>query len=436
MFVDSARVSVSAGRGGSGRVSFRTEKYVDKGGPDGGDGGRGGNVVFQADTRVNTLVDFRIKKVLSAEDGQAGGERKKHGRNGEDIVIKVPVGTQIYRDDELLADLVTNGQTAVVAKGGDGGFGNAHFKSSTRQTPRIAEVGEPGESFDARLELKLLADVGLVGFPNAGKSTFLSVVTSAKPAIADYAFTTLEPNLGVADVDDTSLLIADIPGLIEGASEGKGLGDAFLRHIERTAVILHLVDAYTDDPAVAYDTIRRELDAYSHELSKLPEVVVLSKTDGLDDEIVQHQLQQLRSVVKHGQVVAMSSVAHEGLSEVLRLLAATVKKTRESEAKLAAELAEQEKADETTITLSDKQIEDAWKVAIDGDEYVVTGQKIEKFALRTDFENIHSVNRLRDIMKKMGIMHELVRQNARPDSMIRFGTTGVARLTMQEIAEN
>jgi GTP-binding protein len=418
MFVDSAKVSVQAGRGGAGRVSFRHEKYVDKGGPDGGDGGRGGNVIFRADTRVNTLVDFRIKKVLSAEDGQPGGERKKHGRNGKDITIDVPVGTQIFRDDELVLDLVENQQQAVVARGGDGGFGNAHFKSSTRQTPRIAEVGEPGDAFEARLELKLLADVGLVGFPNAGKSTFLSVVTSAKPAIADYAFTTLEPNLGVADIDDTSLLIADIPGLIEGASEGKGLGDAFLRHVERTAVILHLVDAYSDDPAKAYKTIRKELEAYSEELTKLPEVVVLSKTDGLDHEIIDDQLSSLRKAAKNSTVLAMSSVAHEGLQEVLRKLAAQVKKVRDEETKAAAEAAQQAEQDEHTITLSQTELDDAWKVAVDGDEFIVTGAKVEKFAMRTDFSNPHSVNRLRDIMKKMGIAHELRRANVQPDSII------------------
>lgn len=431
MFVDSAKVSVQAGRGGSGRVSFRTEKYVDKGGPDGGDGGRGGNVVFQADTSANTLVDFRIKKVLAASDGQPGGERKKHGRNGEDRVIKVPVGTQIYRDNELIADLVENQQSAVVAKGGDGGFGNAHFKSSTRQAPRIAEVGEPGEAFEARLELKLLADVGLVGFPNAGKSTFLSVVTSAKPAIAEYAFTTLEPNLGVADIDDTSLLIADIPGLIEGASEGKGLGDAFLRHVERTAVVLHLIDAYSEDPAKAYQTIRGELAAYSTDLTELPEVVVLSKTDGLDAEMIEDQLSKLKSVVSHTRIYAMSAVAKAGLQEVLRALVTEVAKKRAQEAEEAASKAAERTKNDATIALSEQQLSDAWRVVRQGEEYIVTGNKIERFALRTDYTNPHSLNRLRDIMKKMGVTHELLRQNAQPDSIIVIAHN---RFTLAEVA--
>ncbi|MBC7459242.1 GTPase ObgE, partial [Candidatus Saccharibacteria bacterium] len=245
MFVDTAKVFVQAGRGGNGAVSFRREIYIDMGGPDGGDGGKGGDVIFVGTEGINTLIDFRYKPELKAAVGQAGSKRDRHGRSGEAMYVKVPVGTIVKRDGRIIADFVRAGQEEVIARGGDGGFGNAHFKSSVRQTPRIAENGEDGDVFEAELELKLLADVGLLGFPNAGKSTFLSVVSNARPEIADYAFTTLTPNLGVADIDDGSLLIADIPGLIEGASEGKGLGDAFLRHVERTAVLLHLIDAYT-----------------------------------------------------------------------------------------------------------------------------------------------------------------------------------------------
>lgn len=432
MFVDSATVLINAGRGGDGRVSFRHEKYVDKGGPDGGDGGRGGDVVFVADENVNTLVDFRIKRELSAGAGEPGGERKKHGRNGKDVIIKVPVGTQIFNGDEMLADLTVSGQKIVAAKGGDGGFGNAHFKSSTRQTPRVAELGEKGAAFEARLELKLIADVGLVGFPNAGKSTFLSVVSNARPEIADYAFTTLTPNLGVADIDDTSLLIADIPGLIEGASEGKGLGDAFLRHIERTAVILHLIDAYSDDPGQSYLTIRKELENYSETLTDLPEVIVLSKTDGLDADIIEHQVENVRKVAPKGSLVlTMSSTAHLGTTEVLRALSTKVAEVRAAQ---AAAVEESEDADdETRITLSDRQLEDAWKVRVEEGTYVVTGQKIEKFASRTDYGNIHSVNRLRDIMKKLGVTHELLRQGAEGSSIVIFGEDGAYRTTLDEV---
>ena len=433
MFVDNAVVHVSAGRGGDGRVSFRTEKYVDKGGPDGGDGGRGGDVVFIADDNTSTLVDFRIKQEIKAENGEAGSMRRRHGKNGADRIVKVPVGTTIYRDGVELADLVASGQRVVVARGGDGGFGNAHFKSSTRQAPRVAELGEKGDSFEAKLELKLIADVGLVGFPNAGKSTFLSVVSNARPEIADYAFTTLTPNLGVADIDDTSLLIADIPGLIEGASEGKGLGDAFLKHIERTAVILHLIDSYSDEPDKSYVTIRRELENYSSMLTELPEVIVLSKSDGLDEEIVASQIASVKRVApKDAVIMSMSATAHQGIREVLRALARKVADVRAAQAAAALEAADPED-DEERITLSDRQLEDKWHVRTEEGAYIVTGPKIEKFAARTDYGNVHSVNRLRDIAKKMGIMHELRRQGADPGDIVSFGEAGEYRTTVEEI---
>lgn len=426
MFADTALVKVVAGRGGDGVVSFRHEIYVDKGGPDGGDGGRGGNVIFEASSNLNTLVDFRMRQEIKAEDGKSGGKRQMHGRNGRDTIVKVPVGTVVYDGETIVADLVEHGAQAVIARGGDGGFGNAHFKSSTRQTPRVAEVGEPGDQFEARLELKLLADVGLVGFPNAGKSTFLSVVTNAKPEIADYEFTTLSPNLGVADSDETSLLIADIPGLIEGASEGKGLGDAFLRHIERTAVVLHLIDAYTEDPAASYLAIRAELSNYSQAVAALPEVVALTKTEGLDDEVVDMQLENLRAVVpENTQVMAISSQAHVGLQELLRELVQIVQETRELE---YTQLDEEVEEDVPVISLTGEQARTAWATSRDKDVFVVTGEKIEKFARRTDPENIHSVNRFRDIMKKMGIYHQLVREGAHGDSQVRVGELEITLL--------
>lgn len=415
MFVDSVLVKVIAGHGGNGAVSFRHEKYIDKGGPDGGDGGRGGDVIFEASQNVNTLVDFRTRQEVKAADGQAGTERKKHGRSGQDRTVQVPVGTMVLRDGVVIADLVEPGEKVVVAKGGDGGFGNAHFKSSVRQTPRVAELGEPGESFDAQLELKLLADVGLVGFPNAGKSTFLSVVSQARPEIADYAFTTLKPNLGVADIDNTSLLVADIPGLIEGASTGKGLGVSFLKHIERTAVVLHLIDVYQDDLAVAYRTIRTELNNYSSVVATLPEVVALTKIEGLDHEVLQMQLETLQAEVPaETPVMALSSQAHTGLTEVLRELARKVADARQATAE-ASEIVDEAIP---VIGLSSGQIEDSWLVEKLGSKYSVTGPKIEKFARRTDLGNIHSLNRLRSIMRKMGIVHELIRQGAKPDSLV------------------
>jgi GTP-binding protein len=416
MFVDTAKVFISAGNGGNGSVSFRHEIYVDKGGPDGGDGGKGGDVVFEATENLNTLIDFRFKPELKAESGKAGFKQNMRGKSGEDLIVKVPMGTIVRKDGAIIADLTDHGQRSIIAYGGDGGFGNAHFKSSVRQTPRVAELGEQGDTFEAELELKLLADVGLVGFPNAGKSTFLSVVSNARPEIADYAFTTLTPNLGVADIDTTSLLIADIPGLIEGASEGKGLGDAFLRHVERTAVLLHLVDAYSNDVAESYRTIRAELANYSAELATRPEIIALTKVDGLDDDIIQMQKEALEAAAGNlTPVYAMSSSAHVGLKEVLRALRTEVDHARTSTVEAVAD-------DDTlpVIRLSGEQVASAWTVKKDEEtgQFVVRGEKIEKFARRTNFDNFEGVNRLRDIMKKMGIAHELSRAGAVGDSVI------------------
>ena len=430
MFVDIAKVLVRAGRGGNGVVSFRHEKYVDKGGPDGGDGGRGGDIVFLATKDLNTLLNFRYKPELKAEKGGDGGKRNKRGKSGAPLIVKVPMGTLVKRDGMVIADLTEDQQQAVVARGGDGGFGNAHFTSSTRQAPKIAELGEAGEEFEAELELKLLADVGLVGFPNAGKSTFLSVVSNARPEIANYEFTTLTPNLGVADVDDGSILIADIPGLIEGASEGKGLGDQFLRHVERTAVLLHMIDVYSDDPAEKYQAIRRELEKYSESLAERPEIIALTKCEGLDDEIIAMQSTALQKVANGAPVVAISSQTHDGVTELLRMLRDEVAGYRERE----AEIVDEKEEDLPTISLDDQVISDAWSVRRVSDtesnetddedekiEFIVTGAKIEKFARRTNFDQFESVNRLRDIMRKMGITHELLRQGAIGESLIQIG---------------
>lgn len=464
MFVDTAKVELHAGKGGDGAVSFRHEIYIPKGGPDGGDGGRGGSIIFRADKDTNTLLDFRFNPILRAENGRNGAGQRAAGRSGRDLIVEVPIGTVVWRTERgdaaggtptdllnansvgesaaagprvLLADLTEDGAEAVIAKGGDGGFGNAHFKSSVRQTPRIAEVGEPGEEFEAELELKLLADVGLVGLPNAGKSTFLSVVSNAKPEIADYPFTTLTPNLGVATIDGKDLLIADIPGLIEGAAEGKGLGHAFLRHVDRTAVLLHLVDAYNDDAGEAYATIRTELEKYS-DLKDRPEIVALTKTEGLDPEILKMQMSSILKKNPKARVYAISSAAHQGLDELLRALKTEVEtgKSASSQgpaashhpstpARLSArgaagslDASPLEPADLPVISLGPSALKDTWTVEKSGDKFIVKGEKIEKFARRTDLDNYASVNRLRDIMKKMGIRGELTSQGAEPDSII------------------
>lgn len=419
MFTDKARVSLKAGKGGDGAVSFRHEIYIPKGGPDGGDGGKGGDVVFRADKNTNTLIDFRFTPILTAEDGKAGSGQRSSGRSGKNLVVDVPVGTVVYREGEMLADLTDDGQMAIIAKGGAGGFGNAHFKSSTRQAPLVAEIGEPGEEFEAEIELKSMADVGLVGLPNAGKSTFLSVVSNAMPEIADYPFTTLTPQLGVATIDGKDLLIADIPGLIEGASEGKGLGHEFLRHVERTAVLLHLVDVYNDDAGEAYRTIRKELEKYS-DLSDRPEVVALTKCEGVDSEIIEMQMASILKVNPKARIFAISASAHQGLTELLRELVGRIASDLRSEVRptdLSTKVAHQP-SDIPTISLGEDALKDTWKIEKLDDKFVVTGEKIEKFARRTDLNNYASVNRLRDIMKKMGIRGELTSAGAKPDSII------------------
>ena len=416
MFADTAEVMIVAGKGGRGAVSFRHEKYVDKGGPDGGDGGKGGDVIFVADNNINTLSSFRFKPELRAGDGEAGGKRRKHGADGADKLVKVPVGTAVYRDGHLVAELTTSGQRRVVAFGGAGGFGNAHFKSSTRQTPRVAEVGEKGDSFPAKLELKLVADVGLVGFPNAGKSTFLSVVSNARPEIANYAFTTLTPNLGVADIDGRSLLIADIPGIIEGASRGKGLGLEFLRHIERTSVILHMIDVATEDVAESYQVIRRELAQHSAALVTKPEVIALTKIDAVPELAVKQQLEHLRRVAK-SPIYPISAPAHLGILELLRRLAEMVEQQKAKQAPI-------DKADVSSrveIKLDSRQLATSWWVSRrDDGSYLVTGEKIERFAERTDFASEFSINRLRDILAKLNIVAELVKQGATGESVIEI----------------
>jgi GTP-binding protein len=416
-FVDTVTVKMSAGDGGDGKLSFRREKFISMGGPNGGDGGDGGDIVLQASRNQNTLTAFRYQKELRAEPGQPGDKSNKHGRSGKDLIVAVPVGTiATDADGQVLADLVRDGQTAVLAKGGRGGFGNAHFVSSRRQAPKFAEKGEPGEHLDLKLELKMIADVGLVGLPNAGKSTLLSTISNARPEIADYPFTTLTPNLGVVDIDESSsVLFADIPGLIEGASAGKGLGHDFLRHIERTAVILHLIDAYTEDVAAVYKTIRDELKAYQPSLVKRPEIIVLTKVEGLDSEIINDLTGQLRKAAPRvTPIFAISSQSGQGLKPLLF----TVKD------KVAAERAKKPKTIKTddgipVLTLDDTS--DKWQVTRNGKRFIVTGQRVEQFARRTDFSNDQGVQRLRHIMKKMGIFHELARQDIEAGEIIQVG---------------
>jgi GTP-binding protein len=330
-FLDEAKVYIRSGSGGNGCVSFRREKFIEFGGPNGGDGGKGGDVIAVAVDGLNTLIDYRYQQHVTAKNGQGGMGKDRHGAGGADVMLKVPVGTQIYDEDgeTLLADFTKAGERATLAHGGNGGFGNARFKSSTNRSPRNANPGQPGTELTLRLRLKLIADAGIVGLPNAGKSTFLAAVSAARPKIADYPFTTLHPQLGVVDVDGREFVLADIPGLIEGAHEGVGLGDRFLGHVERCRVLLHLIDGTSEDAGEAYKTVRAELSAYGQELADKPEIVALNKADALSADEIKQQMARLKRVAKKTPLV-LSAVSGEGVPEVLRALFDVIEEAQRS----------------------------------------------------------------------------------------------------------
>jgi GTPase len=330
-FLDQCKIYLKSGDGGRGAMSFRREKFIEFGGPDGGDGGKGGDIVFAAADNLNTLIDFRYRQHFRAQDGRPGAGRERTGAHGDDLVLTVPIGTQIMDEEnrEVLADLTRPGQRRVFLRGGDGGFGNAHYKSSTNRAPRRADPGWPGREAWVWLRLKLIADVGLVGLPNAGKSTFLAVVSHARPKIADYPFTTLKPQLGVVRLRDEEVVLADLPGLIEGASDGAGIGTRFLGHVERCAVILHLVDGTLDDVAGAYCTIREELALYAHGLAEKPQVVGLNKIDAIDPEAVRIKLRELQPAAGPGTpILPLSGATGAGVPDVLEALLGAVSAAR------------------------------------------------------------------------------------------------------------
>ncbi|MEQ8965217.1 MAG: GTPase ObgE [Azospirillaceae bacterium] len=331
-FLDEAKVYLRSGDGGNGCVAFRREKYIEFGGPNGGDGGRGGDVWVEAVDGLNTLIDFRYKQHFKAERGHHGMGSQRTGARGADVVLRVPVGTQVLDEDRatVIADLTRVGQRERLLVGGDGGFGNLHFKSSTNRAPRRADPGWPGQEAWVWLRLKLIADVGLVGLPNAGKSTFLAAVSRARPKVADYPFTTLVPHLGVLRRGDSEIVVADIPGLIEGASEGAGLGDRFLGHVERTAVLLHLVDGTRDDPAEAWRTVRAEIESYGHGLADKPEIVALNKADALGPELAEHQAGLLEAACGRP-VHRISGVSGDGVDGLVGALLLAVETAREAE---------------------------------------------------------------------------------------------------------
>jgi GTPase len=425
--VDTARIYVKSGSGGNGSTSFRREKYVPKGGPDGGDGGRGGDVILRVKDNLNTLLPFVYVHKYIARDGQGGAGQKKFGRAGQSIFVDVPPGTVVYLDDtsEIIADLTEPGEEFVIAKGGKGGLGNVHFKSSTRQAPRIAELGEPGEEFWLRLELRLIADVGLVGLPNAGKSTLLAASTRAKPKIADYPFTTLQPNLGVVELGGPggeTFVIADIPGLIEGAAEGHGLGHEFLRHVRRTKLLVHVLDASGGlegrDPLDDFRKINDELFEFDEEMSRKPMIVALNKVDLVE---ARDNLPRLREALGTEQfdLFEISAATGEGVTALHNAIGACMREIREAEAE-ERKLAE-EKPRRRVYTIGNVD-ERAWDIIQTApDHYVISGVGIERFTKMTNFQQWESAERFQRVLDRAGIVSELDKMGVKEGDTVQIG---------------
>ncbi|MDA8096722.1 MAG: GTPase ObgE [Clostridia bacterium] len=412
MFYDYAKINLKAGDGGNGCVAFRREKYVPFGGPSGGDGGRGGDIILRADEGLRTLVDFRYRRHYKAERGQHGMGKNMHGKGGEDLIVRVPIGTTVRRVDgqRVLADLIRHGQEALVARGGRGGRGNARFATATHKAPKFAEKGEPGEELWVELELKLLADVGLVGFPNTGKSTIISRISAARPKIADYPFTTIQPNLGVVRLDEgTSFVVADIPGLIEGAHEGTGLGHRFLRHVERNRLLIHVVDvAGTEgrDPVEDFKVINRELERYSPALATRPQIVAANKMDQPD---AADNLERLRaSIGTEYEVFPVSALTGEGLQSLMYRTAALLETIPEPEPW------EPEEEDVDTY-------EPPFTVRMVDDYYVVSGKDIERVVAMTDLDNPEALFRLQQTILKMGLEDALKAEGIKEGDTVVIG---------------
>jgi GTP-binding protein len=394
MFIDQVNIHVRSGKGGDGMVHFRREKYEPRGGPDGGDGGKGGNVIFEVKLTLNTLSKFRQNEKFAADDGKNGGASQRTGRGGEDLIIYVPPGTVLYDAETgvLLGDLTTAGQQLMVCKGGRGGLGNQHFATSRNQAPRMAERGEPHEEKLIRLELKLIADIGIIGLPNAGKSTLLSVLTNAKPKIGDYPFTTLAPNLGVAKIDDdTTVVLADIPGLIEGAHEGAGLGHDFLRHIQRTRVLIHMVDGQSEDPLADFSQINSELALFDPNLARKPQIVVLNKIDQPD---VQERLKEIKASFKKKKVELFTASAM-ARTNTRDILVAAYKKL--------SEIPPEEMDDSLPVYKPDVDPNQFEIKREDGDKWRVSGVAIERSAKMTYWEHDGSVRRFQKLIQKLGV---------------------------------
>ena len=415
MFTDYVKIIAKAGNGGNGAISFRREKYVAAGGPDGGDGGKGGDIYFEVDLDSNTLIDFRYNKKFKAENGKNGEGAHKYGKSGDDLYIKVPIGT-IIRDaktNKVLADLSSEGQKELILAGGRGGKGNSHFATSTRQAPRFAQDGEKGEEKELILELKLLADVGLIGFPNVGKSTFLSMTTSATPKIADYHFTTLEPNLGVVKTEyGDSFVIADIPGIIEGASEGTGLGLQFLRHIERTRLLLHVIDVSGSEgrnPVQDFNTINEELKKYSEKLSQRTQIIVANKVDILQDESLYQELE--KTAKEHNmEIYKISAATGDGIPELLKHVS-EVLKTLPKEDLLEIE-------DEKVYTLDDK--DDEYTIEKEDGKFVIKGEAVERIMRRVNIEDNESLYYFQKSLDNLGVNEKLKKMGIQEGDIVKI----------------
>ena len=413
MFLDHTKIFIRSGNGGSGAVSFRREKYVPRGGPDGGDGGRGGNIIMEATHDLNTLSCFRYKQHFRAEHGQSGSGGNRSGKAGTDLIIKAPVGTLVKNgaNGKIIADLTEPGRQVVILKGGRGGRGNCHFATSTRQTPQFAEKGEPGSELEIELELKLLADVGLIGFPNAGKSSLLTKISAARPKVADYLFTTLEPNLGVVDYKGESFVAVDIPGLIEGAHQGVGLGHRFLRHIERTRLLIHLVDLSGlsgRDPYQDYLQINRELSLYDSNLINKEQIVAANKIDLPESQQV---WEKFRSQVNDRRVIPISAATGEGINHLLDAIIEKLSQLPKYTMEFITEMPEPEEFPEKSVT----------EIVREDLAYRVINKALEKRILRYDLENEYAIQSLQRLLKRWGITQALIDNGIEEGDLVRIG---------------
>jgi len=434
-FCDKTTIQVKAGQGGDGSSHFRREKFIDHGGPDGGNGGSGGNIVIVADQNLNTLIDFHTKKLFRAEPGVNGQKALMNGKNGEDLILKAPVGTIIRNSEtgETVADLKEQNESVIVARGGRGGLGNAYFKSSTNQAPTIAEIGAEGDDFSLELELQLVADIGIIGIPSAGKSTLISVISNAKPKIADYPFTTLIPNLGVVDLrkydrhNHNAFVVADIPGLIEGAHQGKGLGFEFLRHVSRTEILIHLLDPTRGQIVEDFDTINKELASFSKKLSKKEQIIAINKIDAVTPEELKDAVKQLAKKYPKlkGKIHTISAATHENIQELVFLMAEKVDELRKS--RLEEEIPEEKSAKtifkpaekSSKFQVEFKRLKKNPSTLKQRRTFDVKGDRIEQMVKMTNLEDAEGLERVHHFFHKMGIKNELRKKGAQPGDRIR-----------------